>query len=625
MVKKTGIIIVMLGMLSLVASHVSSQIRDRSEVPEKYKWDLSHLYPTDEAWIEAKNRVTAQMDKISSFKGTLADSPYSLLACLAFSADISKEARRMSSYSYNKSNQDLRNPKYRAMNQETNLLFSVYNANASFIEPEILAMDEKTIRSFLKKEPGLEPYRFYINDLIRRKKHTLSENEEKVIAEAGRLALAPSSLYNALINADFLDTEVTLRTGETVKLDRQGFERYSRLADKKDRELVNRAFYHDLNDFRSSFGALMNAKLNTDVFTTRVRRFRNSLEMTLEPDNIPVAVFHNLIANANKHLDKFHRYLKIRKRLLGVDDLMSTDLSVPAFDRADLDYDIEEAKDLILESLKPLGKEYTSVIEKGFEKRWFDIFPNPGKRSGFYTDFGAYAEHPYILMNYTGTYTDVSIMAHELGHALHRYFADRAQPFPTPNYSSLGAEVASLFNEMLLRKNVLQKVKDENTRLSLLLAGIDRERAVFGQAMVSEFEWRIHREAENGRAMTGDSISAIYLETMRKYYGHDNGVCYVPDFVDMDWIFERLLFIDSYRIYVYAPSLTAATILAGKVLSGDKDAVRKYLDFLSAGGSIYPIDLLQKTGVDLTSSGPFDKTMDVMTRTMDEIETILKN
>jgi len=619
---KSGIIF-LLGMFLFSPFQVFPQTRDRSEVLEKYKWDLSDLYPSDEVWIEGKNKVVSLIDELPSFKGTLAESASNLLTCLALSTEISKELRRMSSYSYNKTNQDLRNPKYRAMNQGTNQLFTVYNANASFIEPEILAMDERTIQSYIKEDQALKPYTFYLSDLRRRKKHTLSEAEEKVIAEAGRMSLAPSSLYNTFINADFLNTEITLSTGETVKLDRTGFDRYRGLTDKEDRELVYTTFYSELNKYRGTFGALMNAKVNKDLFTTKVRGYGNSLEMMLEPDNIPVAVFHNLIANANKHLDKFHRFLNIRKRLLGVDRLMSTDLAVPAFERADLNYDVEEAKGLILEALEPLGKDYTSVVTEAFEGRWIDFFPSPGKRSGNYNDFGAYAEHPYILMNYAGRYSDVSTLAHELGHAVHQYFADRAQPSSVPNYSSLVAEVTSLFNEKLLRKHVLEKVKDENIRLSLLLAGIEKERAIFGQAMVSEFEWRIHQEAENGRALTGDSISAIYLETLRKYYGHDRGVCYVPDFVDMGWIFERLLFIDTYRIYVYAPSQAAATVLSEKVLAEEKGAVEKYLNYLKAGGSVYPIELLRKTGVDLTSSEPFDKTMEAMIRAMDEIENIL--
>ena len=598
------------------------QIRERSEIPEKYKWDLTDLFVSDEAWIEAKNRVDEKIEIITKFKGTLAESASNLLTCFEFRDDIGKELRRLSSYSWNKSRQDTRNSKYRAMDQEINQLFTNFNANTSFIEPEIIAMEKATIQQFLEAQPGLKPYTFYLNDLERRRKHTLSATEEKVIAEAGRMSLAPSSIYNALINSDFVNIEVKLSTGETIKLDRMNFWRYRSLTDKKDREIVYRAFYSELNKFRSTFGELTNAKLNMDLFNSRTRGYSDCLEMTLEPNNIPVTVFHNLIDSANKNLDKFHRYLKIRKRLLGVDTLNYTDLSVPTFTGVDLNYDLEEAKEIILESLKPMGKMYTTIIEKSFENRWIDFYPTPGKRSGAYSDFGAYAEHPYILMNYNGRYNDMATLIHELGHSLHRYFTDRTQPFPTSNYSSFVAEVASTFNEKLLRKKVLENVSDDNIRLYLLLAGI--ERSIFDQVQISEFELRIHQVAENGIALTGDTICEIYLETLKKYYGHDQGVCIVPDFVDMAWISERLLFINTYRIYVYATSQTAATALAEKVLAGEKDALKKYVDFLSAGGSEYPVDVLKKAGVDMTTAEPFEKTIEAMERAMDEIETILK-
>jgi len=622
MQKITGGFLVILSMLFLTHFQVLSQIRDRSDVPDKYKWDLTHLYISDEAWYEAKNKIAEQIEALAQFKGRLSESSTKLLACLQYSTGILKELRRLSSYSWNKARQDLRNSKYRSMDQETNQLNTKYNAHASFIQPEILAMDKTTIQKFIESEPAFKPYTFYLNDLMRRKKHILSQDEEKVIAEAGRMSLAPSSIYNTLINADIAKTEITLSTGETIKLDQEDFRRYRRLDHKEDREFVNRTFYGDLNEWRSTFGALMNAKVNTDIFNCRVRGYSDCLEMTLEPNNIPVAVFHNLIANANKNLDKFHRYLKIRKRLLGLDKLNFTDLSVPTFKDFDLNYDIEEAKELILEALKPLGEAYTSIVTKAFESRWIDFYPTPGKRSGANNDFGAYAEHPYILMNYSGRYMDVSTLTHELGHALHQYFADRAQPFPTSNYSSFVAEVASTFNEKLLRNEVLKNIQDDGTRLYLLLNSIDK--SLFDLAQISEFEWRIHQEAEKGSALTGDAISRIYLETLRKYYGHDQDICNVPDFIDIKWIFERLMFVRTYRIYVYATSQTAATSLAEKVLAGEKGAVRKYLNFLSAGGSDYPIDVLKKAGMDLTSSEPFAKTMDVMERAMDEIERILK-
>ena len=324
------------------------QIRERSEIPEKYKWDLTDLFVSDELWIEAKNRVDEKIEIITKFKGTLAESASNLLTCFEFRDDIDKELRRLSSYSWNKSRQDTRNSKYRAMDQEINQLFTKFNANTSFIEPEIIAMEKAIIQQFLEAQPGLKPYTFYLNDLERRRKHTLSATEEKVIAEAGRMSLAPSSIYNALINSDFVNIEVKLSTGETIKLDRMNFWQYRSLTNKKDREIVYRAFYSELNKFRSTFGELTNAKLNMDLFNSRARGYSDCLEMTLEPNNIPVTVFHNLIDSANKNLDKFHRYLKIRKRLLGVDTLNYTDLSVPTFTGVDLNYDLEEAKEIVL-------------------------------------------------------------------------------------------------------------------------------------------------------------------------------------------------------------------------------------------------------------------------------------
>jgi oligoendopeptidase F len=622
MQKITGSILIILSLLCLTQSQVLSQTRNRSEVPDKYKWDLTDLYSSDEAWYEAKNKVSQKIEALSQFKGSLAESSAKLLACLQYSTEILKDLRRLSSYSWNKARQDLRDSKYRAMDQETNQLNTKYNAHAAFIQPEILRMEEKAIQKFIRTEPALKPYTFFLSDLMRQKKHFLSEDAEKVIAEAGWMPQATSSVYNALINVGLTHSKVKLSTGETIELDQAGFQRYRSLASKEDRELVNRAYYSDLNKWRSTFGELMNAKINMDIFNTRVRGFSDCLEMTLEPNNIPVAVFHNLIANVNKNLDKFHRYLKIRKRLLGVDKLELNDLSVPTFRDFDLNYDIEVAKELILESLQPLGEACISIINKAFESRWIDVYPTPGKRSNGYTDLGAYAEHPYVLTNYSGKYQDVSTLTHELGHVLHRYLTDRAQPFPTSNYASFVAEVAAIFNEKLLRHGVLQNTEDDDARLYLLLNTIDK--TIFDRALISEFEWKIHQEAEKGNALTGDTISAIYLEILRKYYGHDQGICHVPDYFDTNWIFERLLFINTYRIYVYATSQVATTFLTENVIAGERGAVQKYLDFPSAGGSDYPHNLLKKAGVDLTSSEPFAKTMEAMDRDMDEIESILE-
>jgi len=600
------------------------QIRERSEIPEKYTWNLSDLFDSDQAWDKARKRLSGEMEKISSFRGTLSQSAQQMLACLQFRDKINMGLRRLSSYTWNISRQDTQDSQYRAMDQETNLLSTKFQAVSSFIEPEILTMDENKVKRFLNSEPGLNPYTFYLNDLMRRKIHIFSDRAEKIIAEAGRLTGSPSSLYNSLINTDLVKEKLTLSSGETIILDQNTFQKSRSLDNKEDRELINKTFYDELNEFQGTFGALMNAKINVDLFNTRSREFNNSLQMILYPDNIPELVFHNLIESANKNLDKFHRYLRIRKKLLGVDNLEYSDLSLPITQKSvEIKYDLEEAKSLILESLEPLGDRYLSVVKTAFDDRWIDFYPTPGKRSGAYTDFGAYAEHPYILLNYDGDYTGVSILIHEMGHAVHRYLTDRTQPFSNSYYSSLGAEVASLLNEILLKKTMLEKFTDKNIRLNFLLGNLD-ELGIFNRALISEFELKIHQEAEMGKTLTGDIISQIYLEILKKYYGHDQGICFVPDFIDMQWVLDRLLFINTYRIYVYAVAQTAAFSLAENILNGDQAAVGRYIDYLSAGGSDYPVNLLKKAGVDVTAPEPFEKIMNSMERKLDEIERILK-
>ncbi|MFC2118883.1 M3 family oligoendopeptidase [Bacteroidota bacterium] len=559
-----------------------SQIRDRSQIPEKYKWDLTDLYLTDEAWTESKNQVLKKIELIPSFKNTLAESSSNMLDCLSFLTDIQEEMRRLGSYTWNKSRQDTRNYKYQVLSQETNQMYGKYNSYTAFIEPEILKIDESTIKKFINNEPALKPYSFYLNDLMRRKKYTFSENEEKLIAETGQMVRAPSTIYNVFMNTEF--------TGE-------------------------------INNYIRTLSALMDAKINVDVYNTRVRGYKDCLEMTLYPDNIPVEVFHNLISNANNNLDKFYRYLNIRKRLLGVDTLNISDLSSPLVSGFDKKYDIEEAKELIMESLQPLGQEYISVVKKAFMNRWIDIYPTLGKRSNAYGDFGAYQGHPYILLNFMGTFQNMSTLTHEIGHAVHTYLSDRNQAYPNAFYSTFVAEISSLVNEELLKKKLLKDIKDDDLRLYYLLETI--ESSIFNRVQVSEFELSLHREVENGNNLSADVINGIYLESMRKYYGHDQGICIIPDNLGMNWAFDRLLFLRAYPIYRYATSHTAASILAEKIFNKKEGVLEKYLDFLSAGGSDYPIDILKKAGVDLTSSESFEKTMDSMERSMEEIEKIL--
>ena len=615
----------LLAVLSLVTClSTTAQERDRSKILDKYKWNLADIYPTDDAWKAAKVRLVAKIPEVDQFKGTIGRSPKDLLACLDFSFNFSKELARLSVYAGLISDQDTRDASHLAMTQEMRQVGSDFGARSAYIEPEILKMSKKSIDSFLKQEPKLGIYRVYLDDLVRRKVHTGSEQEEKIIADAGMMSDAASSINSIFSNADFPYPQVTLSDGKSVKLDKAAFGLYRALPNREDRQKVFDVFFGRVNDYRGTFGAQLYAQVKKDMFYARARRYSSSLESSLDGSNIPVQVYNSLIDNVNKNLPAFHRYLNLRKRILRVDTLHYYDLYPALLKNVDLKYTVDEAEKNILAAVAPLGPEYAAVINKGLNERWIDMYPNDGKRAGAYSQGGAYDVHPYMLLNYNGLYTDMSTLIHELGHTMQSYLSNKKQPYPTAGYPTFVAEVASTFNEALLIEYMLKNIKDDDVRLSLLgnyLEGI--KSTVFRQTQFAEFELRIHELVEKGETLTGDKLNELYLEITRKYYGHDKGTCIVDDNIKSEWAYIPHFYYNFY-VYQYATSFTASAALSEQVLSGDKAAKSRYLEFLSAGGSDYPIDLLKKAGVDMTTSQPLELTMKKMNRVMDEMEEILK-
>jgi oligoendopeptidase F len=387
---------------------------------------------------------------------------------------------------------------------------------------------------------------------------------------------------------------------------------------------VFKEFWGAIDDYRQTLGVSLYSSIKKDIFYTRVRGYDSSLHSALDVNNIPVDVYHSLIDNVNKNLDSFHRYLKIKKRMLRVDALKYSDLYAPTVKDVDLQYTIDEAKALVLESCEPLGKAYTDVVEYGFSNRWVDVYPTEGKRSGAYSSGGAFDVHPYILLNFNGKYGDVSTLAHELGHTMHSYLSNKNQPYPLADYSIFVAEVASTLNEALLRDLMMQKIKDDDVRLSLLMEYLDGIKGtVFRQTQFAEFELKIHEIAEKDKPLTADVLTEVYAKILKKYYGHEKGITLIEDHVTVEWAYIPHFFYNFY-VFQYATSFTASTALAEKVINKEKGAVENVLTFLSSGGSRYPIDLLKEAGVDMATSEPFDKTMAAMNRTMDEIEKILE-
>jgi oligoendopeptidase F len=509
------------------------------------------------------------------------------------------------------------------MRQEMVQLAASFNAEASFIEPEVLRFPAGLVDTFIKSEARLKPYEFYLKDIARRASHTLSESEEKILADVGPLAAAPSSTYGILSNADFPYPSVTLSDGRSVRLDQAAFATLRGLPNRADREKVMSAFFGALGSFQGTFGTTMNAEVQKVLFYSKARKYPDALTATLDSPNIPVTVYHRLIDGINKQLPTFHRYLKLRKRMMGLDELHYYDLYAPLVGSVKLDYSPEEAQKHVLAAVAPLGTEYQSVIQRAFKERWIDLFPNQGKRSGAYSNGGAYDVHPYMLINYNGKYDDVSTLAHELGHTMQSYFSNKTQPYALSNYPIFVAEVASTFNESLLIDHMLKTITDPDTRLSILgnyLEGI--KGTVFRQTQFAEFELRMHELAKKGQPVTGQALARLYLDITKRYYGHDQKVCIVDDYIAHEWSYIPHFYRDFY-VFQYATSFTASSALAEKVKAGDPEARRKYLAFLAAGGSKYPIELLKDAGVDMTTDEPLNLTMKEMNRVMDEMEKLL--
>ena len=615
--------LVVVTLLAAATAGALAQERDRAKIPDQYKWNLADIYPTDAAWRAEKEKLSADLPQLARSKGKLASSAGTLAEALDRRYQLEKELSRLYVYTTMLSDQDTRDSSHQAMRQEMVQLAANFSAEIAYIEPELLRAGKATLDKFLSDEPRLKTYRFYLEDVARRAAHTLTENEEKMLADSGPVAGVPSDVYRILSNADFPYPSVTLSDGRTVKLDQEMFADLRALPNRADRELVMSTFFKTLGTFRGTYGTTMSGEVQKVAFYAKVRHYPSALESVLDGPNIPVSVYNRLVDGVNRNLPAFQRYLKLRKRVLKLDDLHYYDLYAPLVGSVKLQYSPEEAQELVVNAVAPLGSEYQATIRRAYTDRWIDLLPNDGKASGAYSDGGAYDVHPYMLINFNGKYTDVSTLAHELGHTMQSYYSNKAQPFALANYPIFVAEVASTFNESLLIDYVLKTIKDDDTRLSLLGNYLENIKAtVFRQTQFAEFELRMHEMAAKGQPITGDALAKLYLDITRKYYGHDQGVCIVDDYIGHEWSYIPHFYRDFY-VFQYATSFMASEALAAKVKAGDQAAKDRYLKFLSAGGSKYPIDLLRDAGVDMTTDEPLDLAIKTMNRVMDEMEQIL--
>ncbi|MCZ7586648.1 MAG: oligoendopeptidase F [Deltaproteobacteria bacterium] len=602
----------------------AAEVRERKDIAVKDTWDLSDLYPTVEAFLAEKKSFEADLKKIEAYKGRLAESAKVLKEALDVYWGLEERQRRMESYAGRLSDQDTRDQTNKAYASEVSQNRSRLGTVSAYMEPEIVALGEAGVEKFLAAESGLASYRRPLEETLRLAEHILSPQEEKILAAASDIAGAGSNIYGLFSNADLPRKTITLSDGSEVKLTDANYAKYRRAPVKADRDLLAETFFSQYDGFKRVIGEMLYTQIKAHRFYAEARGYDSTLASALNRDDVDPAIYKTLIETAHKNLPTFHRYLRLKARAMGVAKVDYQDLYASFTEDVSIDVPWAEAKTMLVESLAPMGEDYVKNIRASLENRWIDVYPTEGKRSGAYSSGWAYGVHPYVLMNYNDEYQDVLTLAHELGHALHSHYSNAAQPLPSSDYSTFVAEIASTFNENLLNDYMLKKVQDENERFYLLGNFLDGtiKGTFFRQIQFAEFEWMAHQRVEAGEALTGETLSKMYLELVRKYYGHDEGACNVPEFYAAEWAYIPHFYFN-YYVFQYSTSVAAASALSEKVLAGEPGALARYQGLLKAGGSNDPVTLVREAGIDMTEPEAFDALVARANRYMDELEKIL--
>ncbi|MBL1214633.1 MAG: oligoendopeptidase F [Ignavibacteriae bacterium] len=610
--------------LLIFITSVNAQSKKRDEIDDKYKWDLSHLYPTVNDWETDYEKVSKFVGSIDDYRGKLGENAETFYEAMDLYFSLLKDYYKLVVYSNRLSDEDLGIAQFQELRQMSSSLGTKISEATSFIDPEILTIDQTKIDQFFEEKPELKDFKFYVEDIQRLKPHTLSDAEEKILASAGMLTDVTSNVYNIFNNAERINPTITLSTGEEVEVNAAGYYIHRASEAREDRKKIFEAMFSNYGNYENTLGANLAGKVKGDYFFAKNRKYNSSLEASLNANNIPVSVYHNLIEQVNKNLPTLHRALELKRKMLEVDTLHYYDLYTPIVQKVNMNFTVDEAQELLLDVLKPLGDEYVSTVNNSFKERWIDYYPSDGKRSGAYSSGAAYDEHPYILMNYTDDYESVSTLAHELGHTMHSYFSNKNQPFVNSGYATYVAEIASTLNENLLNNYMIEKVDTDKERLYLLGSYLELLRqTIFRQVSFAEFELAIHEKIENGEPLTGEKMSEIYADIVKKYYGHEKGVCVVDDYIKYEWSYIPHFLNYTYYVYQYSTSLIYATAFAEKIINEGQPAVDKYYHILKGGGSDYPINLIAKAGLDPLSNEAFNLTMDKMNRVIDQMEKII--
>lgn len=598
----------------------STTIKMRSEIDPKDTWAIEDLFASDEDWEQELTLLEQDKSALEACAGTLGQSSQMLLHFLELTEKTQVRTSMLANYCMRKADEDTANSKYQGMSGKFISIAVALETATSFETPEIMALSDDTLAGFYQECPALECYRRYITDMRRRKEHVLSPAEERLLAAAGEMAQAPDNIYGMFSDADIRFEDAVDSLGNKHPLTQGTFISCQESHDRVLREDSYKKLYSGFGSFKNTAAGLLDAQNKQLKFFAEARKYPTAFEASLDENNVPPAVYLNLIATIRKNLDKMHRYVGLRKKLLGVDSLHFYDVYASLVQDVDTKIPYEQAVQTIYNALAPLGEEYRRVLKEGFDNRWVDVYQNVGKRSGAYS--AGTPVHPYILMNYNGTLDSQFTLAHEMGHAMHSYLSNKHQAPLDSSYVIFVAEVASTVNEALLMEYLLGKTQDKKERACLINYFLEQFKGtIFRQTMFAEFELEIGKAVAEGKTLTADFLSELYSKLNRDYFGMEMNV---DEYISVEW--ARIPhFYYNYYVFQYATGYSAAIALSRRILSGEKEAVNDYLGFLSGGCSASPIDLLKGAGVDMTGPEPVQKALDLFGTLLDEMEALLED
>jgi len=591
---------------------------------QRYEWDLTDIYADITSWQSALEKVSLRVTEFQSLKGSLGVNAKSFLRVMREYSDLNKEAARVYVYTSLQRDADQREPEAQARFGLARQMYTDLTEGLSWINPELLQIGEDQVNRFFDEEPDLADYEFLVRDILRQSPHTLDETTEAILAQAGMILSSPSQIYQNYANADIPWPEVTLSEGETVVLNQSGYGLWRASANREDRKLVFDTFWQTWQQYADGMGATLASEVQSNVFSARVRNHDGVLANNLFDDGLPSEIYTQLVAQVNKALPTFHRYLRLRGKMLGIEELRYYDIYPPLVNVNTGVFDLKRSQEITFEALRPFGDEYLSLLDLGLQQDWMHSHPQPGKRSGAYMNGSVYDVHPYVLLNHNDDYESMSTFAHEWGHAVHSLLANANNPYETAGYSTFIAEMASTINEILLQEYMIENAKTREEQLFYLGGALEQIRGTFfRQTMFAEFELAIHEAAERGEPLTGPRLSEIYGDLLKRYHGHDLDVLTIDDLYTVEWAFIPHFYRDFY-VFQYATSISGAAWFAEQFLAGDENVRDAFIRVLSAGGSDYPHNiLLNEAGLDMTLPESYDPILRRMGSLMDRIESLL--